>query len=144
MGYTQSSADHSLFVKFKGPSITVLLVYVDDIVLSGNNQTEIQYVKQHLHQLFNIKDLGVLKFFLGFEVAHSQKGLVLNQRKYCLGLIDEAGLLGCKPSPTPADPSMKLHADHGILLSDPSSFRRLIGRLLYLTNTRSDINFVVQ
>jgi len=53
-------------------------------------------------------------------------------------------MLGCKPAPTPSDSSIKLHADEGAILPDPSSFRRLIGQLLYLTNTRPDINFVVQ
>ena len=53
-------------------------------------------------------------------------------------------MLGCKPAPTPSDPSIKLHADEGGLLQDPSSFERLIGRLLYLTNTRPDISFIVQ
>nr|KYP71079.1 hypothetical protein KK1_010322 [Cajanus cajan] len=124
--------------------ITVLLVYVDDIVLSGNSLFEIQSVKNHLHAKFHIKDLGPLKYFLGLEVARSKTGLILNQRKYCLELLSESGMLDCKPSSTPADPCVKLHANQGTLISDPSPFRRLIGRLLYLTNTRPDIGFAVQ
>ena len=81
---------------------------------------------------------------MGLEVTRSLDGLVLNQRKYCLDLISEPGMLGCKPAPTPFNPSIKLHADEGALLPDPSSFRHLIGRLLYLTNTKPDISFVVQ
>jgi len=141
---TQSSADHSLYVKKSAFDITTLLVYVDDVVLTGNNIVEINVVKAHLHSRFHIKDLGPIKYFLGLKVFRSLDGLVLNQRKYCLDLILETGMLECKPAPTPFDPSIKLHADEGALLPDPSSFRHLIGRLLYLTNTRSDISFAVQ
>jgi len=81
---------------------------------------------------------------LGLEVTRSLDGLVLNQRKYCLDLISEVGMLGCKPTPMPSDPFIKLHANKGALLPYPSSFRCLIGRLLYLTNIRPDISFVVQ
>jgi len=144
LGYTQSSADHSLFVKKFASDITVLLVYVDDVVLTGNSIAEINVAKAHLYSRFHIKDLGPIKYFLGLEVSRSLDGLVLNQRKYCLDLILETGMLGCKPAPTLSDPSIKLHADKGALLPDPSSFRRLIGRLLYLTNTRPDISFVIQ
>jgi len=68
----------------------------------------------------------------------------LNRRKYCLDLISEAGLLGWKPAYTPSNPSIQLHADEGLLLLDPSSYRRLIGILLYLTHTRPDICFAIQ
>jgi len=114
------------------------------MVLSVNNIAEINDVKVHLHSRFHIKDLDPLKYFLGLEVTRSLDGLVLNQRKYCLELISESGMLGCKHAPISFDPSIKLHVDEGALLPDPSSFRRLIGRLLYLTNTRPDISFSIQ
>ncbi|WVZ14137.1 hypothetical protein V8G54_011703 [Vigna mungo] len=142
--YTQRSADHSLFIKHSPSTITIIMVYVDDILLSRNNLSEITTVKDHLHSKFHIKNLGDLKYFMVFEIARSQAGICINQRKYCLELISEAGMLGCKPAPTPTDPSVKLHADEGIPLTDPSSYRRLIGRLLYLTNMWPDVAFAVQ
>jgi len=81
LGYTQSSADHSLFVKKYAYDITVLLVYVDDMVLTGNNIAEINVVKAHLHSRFHFRDLGPLKYFLGLEVTRSLDGLILNQKK---------------------------------------------------------------
>jgi hypothetical protein len=101
LGYRQSNADPSLFVRSRPSSFTALLVYVDDIILTGNDSSEIHQVKQSLDTQFHIKDLGALKFFLGLEVSRSKTGLMLNQRKYCLELLDEYGLLGCKPAPTP-------------------------------------------
>jgi hypothetical protein len=117
---------------------------VDDVVLAGTHLEEISAVKHYLHKFFRIKDLGPLKYFLGIEVARSKIGILLNQRKYCLELIAEHGLTGCKPTSTPIDPSTKLLIDDGELHSDPTLYRRLIGRLLYLTNTRPNLSFIVQ
>ena len=85
-----------MFVKQTPSSFTTLLVYVDGVVLTGNSLVEINAVKQQLHDQFHIKDLGDLKFFLGFEVARSKTDLILNQRKYCLEILSEFGLTGCK------------------------------------------------
>jgi len=143
LGYVQSTSDYSLFVKQTPSSFTTLLVYVDDVVLTGNSLVEINAVKQQLHDQLHIKDLGNLKFFLGFEVARSKTGLILNQRKYCLEILSEFGLTGCKPTNSPANASIRLNSDEGDLLEDVTSFRRLIRRL-YLTNTRPNIAFAVQ
>lgn len=84
LGYHHSNADYSLFTKAHGNRFTALLVYVDDIVLSGNDYAEIQHVKSFLDQQFRIKDLGKLRFFLGLEVARSKSGIFLNTQ-VCLG-----------------------------------------------------------
>ena len=144
LNYVQSTSDYSLFVKKTASSFTTLLVYVDDVVLTGNNLAKINSVKQQLHDQFHIKDLGDLKFFLGFEVARSKASLVFNQRKYCLEILSKFGLTSCKRSNSPANASVRLNSDEGDLLEDATSIRRLIGRLHNLANTRPDIAFVVQ
>ena len=144
LGYTHSIADYSLFTKQHDAHFTALLVYVDDIVLTGNNYVEIQQVKSFLHNKFKIKDLGSLRYFLGIEVARSPSGIMINQRKYALELLDDTGYLATKPSSTPYDSSLKLHCSNSKLFEDESQFRRLVGRLLYLTTTRPDIAFAVQ
>jgi hypothetical protein len=107
--YTQASSDHSLFVKASSTSFTLLLVYVDDVIICGNSINEINSMKRALHTSFKIKDLGLLKYFLGIEVAHSKLGITLCQRKYCLDLLEDSGLIDTKPISTPSDPSHKLH-----------------------------------
>ena len=144
LDYHQCSSDHSLFVKKTASSLTILLVYVDDVLLAGNSIAEFNIVKHFLHSKFRIKDIGELKFFLGLEVARSSSGIVLNQRKYAMELLSDAGLLASKPASTPMDGALKLSKSAGTPLSDPSSYRRLIGRLIYLTTTRPDIAFSVQ
>ena len=143
-GFHQSQADFSLFTKKKPDgSFTALLIYVDDMLLTGNDQSEIDAVKQTLDRLFKIKDLGQLKFFLGLEVARSSSGISLCQRKYTLELLQDAGLLGCKPLSTPMDPNIRFQKDDGAPFSDPAAYRRLVGQLLYLTTTRPDISYAM-
>ncbi|XP_050896274.1 uncharacterized mitochondrial protein AtMg00810-like [Lathyrus oleraceus] len=119
-------------------------VYVDDIVLVGDSIDEIHSVKHLLDQTFKIKDLGQLRYFLGFEIAQSNTGIFFNQRKYTLDLLEDSGFLASKPSAVPFDPNTKLSANDGQPLEDPTSYRHLIGRLIYLTNSRPDIAYVVQ
>ncbi|CAM8979321.1 unnamed protein product [Rhodiola kirilowii] len=142
-GFTQSSNDYSLFTYNKDGVFLALLVYVDDVILTGTSSTLIQTVKTFIHDLFRIKDLGQLRYFLGFEVARSSVGLFLNQRKYALELITEAGLLACNPSAMPMDTKHKLGLSTAPILSDPGPYRRLVGQLIYLTNTRPDISYAV-
>ncbi|RVW28219.1 Retrovirus-related Pol polyprotein from transposon RE1 [Vitis vinifera] len=109
LGYKQGQADHTLFVKKShAGKMAILIVYVDDIILSGNDMEELQKLKKYLSEEFEVKDLGNLKYFLGMEVARSRKGIVVSQRKYILDLLKETGMLGCKPIDTPMDSQKKL------------------------------------
>ncbi|CAM8877406.1 unnamed protein product [Rhodiola kirilowii] len=121
-----------------------LLVYVDDVIITGTSSAMIQTVKDFIHDLFKIKDLGHLKYFLGFEAARSDEGLFLNQRKYALDLIYEAGLLACKPSKVPMDSKHKLSLSTSPVLEDiPAPYRRLVGQLIYLTNTWPNLAYSI-
>ncbi|XP_014517339.1 uncharacterized protein LOC106774822 [Vigna radiata var. radiata] len=86
--------------------------------------------------------MGNLSYFLGFEVARSSTGIHLSQRKYALDLLRETGMIAAAPISTPMNFSTKVSYE-GQPLEDPTVFRRLIGRLIYLTNTRPDITCVV-
>ena len=143
-GYQLAQADQNLFTKSNDTDFTTLIVYVDDIVLDGNCLHEIHTIKQALNSNFQIKDLGPLKYFLGLEVSISDAGISICQQKYCLDLLSESGMLGCKPYTTPMDSSLRLHQDSSAAMPDALSYRCLIGHLLYLTSTRPEISFLVQ
>jgi hypothetical protein len=141
-GFIQSRADYSLFTKTRGKLFTALLIYVDDILITGNDHASIVDTKKFLHSQFNLKDLGNLKYFLGIEVSASKKGIFICQRKYALEIIEDVGLLGAAPINTPMERGLKL-SDQGVLLKEPSKYRRLVGRLIYLTVSRPDITYAV-
>ncbi|XP_019057763.1 PREDICTED: uncharacterized protein LOC109116565 [Tarenaya hassleriana] len=142
-GYS-SQADTSLFVNFTSTGIVAILVYVDDLLLTGNNPTLLSAAKQILHQHFQLKDLDPLHYFLGLGVARSRQGVQICQRKYTLELLEDFGFLGSKPLATPMDIREKLYADSGTILDDATHYRQLVGRLIYLSVTRPDISFAVQ
>ncbi|KAK8923585.1 hypothetical protein KSP39_PZI019845 [Platanthera zijinensis] len=146
IGFTRSSADFSLFTYHQATGTVLLLVYVDDIIITRDDSNDIQAVKQHLSSVFQTKDLRHLRYFLGLEVARRSDGLVLSQRKYCLDLLHDVGYSGCKPVNTPMDVNHKLCAqasDSDTLLENPEYYRRLVWKLIYLTVTRPDISFAV-
>ncbi|RVW94907.1 Retrovirus-related Pol polyprotein from transposon RE1 [Vitis vinifera] len=144
LGYKQGQADHTLFVKKSHTGkMAILIVYVDDIILSGNDMEELQNLKKYLSEEFEVKDLGNLKYFLGMEVARSRKGIVVSQRKYILDLLKETGMLGCKPIDTPMDSQKKLGIEKESTSVDRGRYQRLVGRLIYLSHTRLDIGFAV-
>ncbi|KAG5234660.1 Retrovirus-related polyprotein from transposon [Salix suchowensis] len=141
-GFVQSRADYSLFTKTQGKHFTALLIYVDDILITGNHHASIVATKQFLHSQFKIKDLGNLRYFLGIEISASERGIFISQRKYALEIIEDMGLLGVAPINTPMERGLKL-ADKGDLLKEPCKYRRLVGRLIYLTVSRPDITYAV-
>ncbi|GJX25443.1 ribonuclease H-like domain-containing protein [Tanacetum coccineum] len=100
-GFVQSKIEHSLFVKNTGIASLFLLFYVNDLVIIGTDEKEIENFKLFLSNKFKIKDLGELKYFLGSDVLKTKIGLCLSQRKYCLELLYVFGLLACKPVMTP-------------------------------------------
>ncbi|KAG7557416.1 Zinc finger CCHC-type superfamily [Arabidopsis suecica] len=130
LGFASSYSDHTVFLKITDVLFMVVLVYVDDIIIASNNDAEVTVLKEQLHSHFKLRDLGPLKYFLGLEIARTSDGIYIGQRKYALDLLDDTGLLGCKPSSIPMDPSVKLSKDSGGDFVDAKSYRRLIGRLI--------------
>jgi len=117
---------------------------VDDIVLTRNNLAEINQITTLLPQHLCIKNLGDLTYFLGLEIARNNTGIHLSQQKYTLDLLTETGMLACAPSLTPMH-TLRLTVDKREWLNEEkaTSYRRLVGRLIYLTNTRPDIAYAV-
>ena len=116
---------------------------MDDVLIACNDKAEIDRFKVMLDDKFKLKDLGDLKYFVGLEVARSDKGIALCQRKYTLELLNDAGLLGCKCAKTLMEHNLRLSKFKGEKLKDPSHYKRLVGKLLYLSITRPNITFAI-
>nr|GFB30224.1 putative RNA-directed DNA polymerase [Tanacetum cinerariifolium] len=130
-GFKQSNSDHTLFLKNRKNRVTCLIIYVDDMVITGNDEEEIKRLKEGLFTEFEMKDLGNLKHFLGIEVLRSPKGIFICQKKYILDLLAEIGMINCKPM------------EKKVKLADRNRYQRLVGKLIYLSHTRPDIAYAV-
>ena len=104
----KSKSDHFVFYNNFSSGIILLVVYVDDIVIARSDSKGILSLKSFLHSQFHIKDLGMLKYFLGVEVMRSKQGILLSQRKYVLNMLSETEKLGAKPCSTPMAPNVQL------------------------------------
>ncbi|KAH9685014.1 protein kinase domain-containing protein [Citrus sinensis] len=142
-GYNQSNSDHTLFIKKRQGKITALIVYVDDMVVTGNDEEETEALQKYLSREFEMKDLGALKYFLGIEVSRSKGGIFLSQRKYALDLLHEMGMTACQPIDTPIEEGLKFCITSDQVPVDKGRYQRLIGRLMYLSHTRPDLAYAL-
>lgn len=142
-GFIQSYEDYSLFSYERSGVELRVLVYVDDLLICGNNPHMVKRFKEYLSKCFAMKDLGKLKYFLGIEVSRGPEGIFLSQRKYTLDIVADTGYLGSKPVATPLEQGHNLAKSKAPLLTDPTKYRRLLGRLIYLLNTRPELCYSV-
>lgn len=118
------------------------MVYVDDIAIIRNIKLEIGLLKAQLEKKFKLKHLGYLSYFLGVEVAYSEEGAYLSQRKYALEILNDSGLLEAKPSNVPMERMVNLR-DEFESIQNPTFYRKLVGKLIFLNITRLDLSFLV-
>lgn len=119
------------------------LIYVNDVLLMGNNVNKIKEVKDQLQIQFYIKDLGPLKYFLRIEVACYSEGFVISQRKFTLDILEDYFVLACRPSDFLMEQHLNLIKKDGGLEVDISQYQTLVGRFLYITVKRQCISFSV-
>ena len=107
-GYTQSNGDATLFFRHSLAKVSILMVYVDDILITGSDAAEACHLNAALDKEFEIKSLGPLSYFLGLEVAYSSRGITVSQQKYVVNLLKLTSMTECAPVRTPIDPNVKL------------------------------------
>jgi hypothetical protein len=143
LGFTASSADSSLFIFHDKHIIAYLLFYVDDIVITRNTPLYLDHLIQSLSSVFELKDLGLLSYFLGLQVHRTSQALYLSQTKYATDLLHKHHMFDTKPAKTPCIPNTRLTLTKGTPLQEPHSYKSLVGALHYLTFTRPDLSFAV-
>jgi hypothetical protein len=142
LGFTKSKTDSNLYFKFMNDEPVILLVYVDDLFLTGEEKI-ITECKNRLASNFEMKYLGLMHYFIGLEVWQNPERIFLNQGKYAVEILKRFDMLECKPMNTPMETKPKLLVDTSSELIDATLCRQIIGSMMYLTNTRPDICFVM-
>eukprot|EP00253_Pinus_taeda_P027478 PITA_27478 len=135
--------DATLFVKKVGKIVLYLLVYVDDLLMTGNNESYIASIKKELGKSFEMTDLGYVHYYLGIEVTQHLKSIFLSQKKYIGDLLNRFGMIECNPLTTPMEKNIKLTPIEGKEFEDATKYRQLVGSLNYLTTTRANILFAI-
>lgn len=145
LGFVSSTIDSSLFVFHLGSIHLYILIYVDDILFTETSTSHIAFVIAKLQQVFKLKDLGNLSYFLGIQAVRSSQGLHLRQAKYISDLLSRSKMMGAKPFSSPYLAGSKMSTKDGDPLSpeDTTLYRQTVGALQYCTLTRPDIAFSV-
>jgi hypothetical protein len=143
LGFYNSKADSSLFIYSQGSTLCYFPVYVDNLVITGNNSIFVASIIKQLGDMFSLKDMGSLHFFLGIEVIPTQTGLFLSQHKYVRELLAKTSMSGAKDVSTPLSTTQSLQLIDVTATVDSSEFCRILGSLQYLSLIRPDISFAV-
>jgi hypothetical protein len=145
LGYSISSYDSALFIRRTDRGIILLLLYIDDMIITGDDSIGILELNQFLSQHFEMKDLGTLSNFLGLEISSSSSsdGYYLTQAKYISNMLSRANLTDCKTVDTPTELNARLNLHDCEPLRDSTLYRHLVGSLIYLIVTRPDISYAV-
>jgi hypothetical protein len=142
LGFIKSKADSNLYYKIENDDQVILLLYVDDLFLIGNEKL-ITDCKKKLASELEMKDLDQMHYFLGLEVWQNPSETCLSQGKYVVEILKRIGMMDCKSMTTPMTTNPKLLCDTSLEIVDATLYRQMIGSLMYLMNTRPDICFDV-
>ena len=142
-GFKNSKSDNSLFFKTIQGHILLVLVYVDDIIVTGSDFAQIQQVITNLQTTFALKDLGELHFFLGIQVTKTDTCLHLSQSKYLVDLLNKVKMQDCTPCSTPMAANVPFTKTDSELFADATLYRSIIGALQYATLTKPEIAFPI-
>ena len=143
LGFTQSKADTSLFYLNSKAETIYLLLYVDDMLITGNSSSGIRRVIDQLHNQFALKDLGDVTQFLGIEVTKTSQGLHPSQSAYIKEILKKVKMIDAKPFPTPMVSDLKLSKSEGEPTIDGKLYRSVVGALQYATITRPELSYSV-
>ena len=124
-------------------SLMIIVLYVDDLLITGSSKKEISSLKDAMNHAFSMTDLGLLSQFLGLKIAQSQHGIKFHHSKYGSYFITKFSMKYCKPSKTPFLSGVKFEEASSSPMVNNTLYRQLIRCLLYLTHTRPDLCYAV-
>lgn len=143
IGCTRSALDPNLYFFFDGSQTAIILLFVDDLLLTGNSSSLISSLKQKLQAKYRMKDLGPVTRYLGVDFLTTSHGILLHQKPYALRFAEQYDLTSCKPVFTPLPENLTLSSSCDSPSVNSTLYCQLVGKLIYLTNTRPNISFSV-
>ncbi|KAK1686445.1 hypothetical protein QYE76_047293 [Lolium multiflorum] len=143
-GFKVAGRDHkAMYARGDGTSRLLVGMYVDDLIITGNDNKEISWFMDEMASSFKMSDLGLLTFYLGIEVHQDSTGITINQSAYALKILEKCGMADCNPSVVPMESRLKLSKKSMAPPADTTLYRSIVGSLRYLVHTRPDIAYVV-
>jgi hypothetical protein len=142
-GFYRFHFNPNVYAKKVGSHLIILVLYVDELILTSSDSKLLNHVKISLKNKFEMADLGFLHYFLGLQVLQTNEGIFLSQSKYACDLLRRFHMDDCKPTPFPFQSGVNISATCNSLEVDATLYRQLVGSLLYLTHTCPDLYFVV-
>eukprot|EP00253_Pinus_taeda_P031040 PITA_31040 len=141
--FERCKSDLNVYMLRTHDSLLILVLYVDDLLITGSSASTIATVKRALHDRFLMTDMGPLHLFLGLEISQDATGIKFSQAKYAWDLLERFRMADCKPAPTPFLSGVRLEDGGDTPLVDSTLYRQLVGSLLYLTHSRLDLSYAV-
>jgi hypothetical protein len=142
-GYVMGSMDKTIFTLNHDTDFLLIQIYVDDIIFGGSSHTLVSRFQKMMESEFRMSMMGELTFFLGIQVKQMKQGTILHQAKYTKDLMKKFNMAELKPVSTPMSSTTSLGLDKDGDVVDQREYRSMITSLLYLTATRSDIQFAM-
>jgi hypothetical protein len=143
LSFVRSKMEHAVYRRASKNSFLIVGVYVDDLVISGPNATDIKQFKSEMMKRFNMSDLGLLSYYLGIEVKQANGSITLCQSSYAVKILENAGMKDCNPCDTPMEARADLRKKKKDEAINPTAYRSVIGSLRYIVNTRPDLAYSV-
>ena len=135
LNFVRCKSDRNVYLKLIHGSLMIIVLYVDDLLITGSSKDEIASLKDAMNHAFSMTDLGLLSQFLGLKIAQTKEGIKLHQSKYALDFLNKFNMKDCKPSKTPFLSRVKLEEANSYPMVNNTLYRQLIGCLIYLTHT---------
>ena len=143
LGFERSMNEPTSYVRRVDEHILIVSVYVDDLLITGYKEKLVEEFKINMKNKFEMNELGLLSYFLGMEITQSSQGSFLCQKNFTMKLLSKFAMENCKSITTPMIVGQKLSKNDGVAQANGKFYRSLIGSLLYLTATCSDMVFTV-
>jgi hypothetical protein len=143
LGFRRCVQEQAVYTRVEGRAAVLIGVYVDDLIVTGDDPKQIQAFKQQMTKQFEMSNLGLLSYYLGIEVSQQERCLTLKQTGYAVKVLTQFGMMDCNPTKYPMEQRAQLHKDPDGQLVDATEYRRVIGCLRYLLHTRPDLSFAV-